>query len=105
MKSSYISTTEFPLEHNFPSKTLYKYFVKMDKRHGEVECRLNSQPLACGHLPRHRQAQRGSRHQAAPRMRAAAAFAGHAASGTGEDDGRPIWGTGGVTKEKSEVTT
>ena len=27
-----ISTTEFPLEHNFPSKTLYKYFVKMDKR-------------------------------------------------------------------------
>lgn len=32
MKSSCISTTEFPLEHNFPSKTLYKYFVKMDKR-------------------------------------------------------------------------
>ena len=50
-------------------------------------------------LPRHRQAQRGSRHQAAPRMRAAAAFAGHAASRTVDEDGRPIWGAGGVTKE------
>lgn len=50
-------------------------------------------------LPRHRQAQRGGRHQAAARKRAAAAFADHAAPRTEEEDGRPVWGAGGVIQE------